>query len=81
MLEDRKKRVLQAIVEEYIEGEEYSIEGISFKGKHKFLAITKKFTTGAPNFIETGHIVNEEIITDKQIIIFTTGYVKEVKSV
>lgn len=46
----------KAIVEEYIEGEEYSVEGITFKGTHKFLTITKKITTGAPNFIETGHI-------------------------
>ena len=46
----------KAIVEEYIEGEEYSAEGITFNGKHKFLAVTKKKTTGAPHFIETGHI-------------------------
>ncbi|MBE7039895.1 MAG: ATP-grasp domain-containing protein [Ruminococcaceae bacterium] len=46
----------QAIVEEYISGEEYSCECISFDGKHTYLAITKKFTTGEPNFIETGHI-------------------------
>ena len=44
-----------AIIEEYIEGEEYSCEGISFAGKHHLLALTKKFTTGAPHFIETGH--------------------------
>lgn len=46
----------RAIVEEYIEGNEYSCECISYQGKHKFLAITKKFTTGSPHFIETGHI-------------------------
>lgn len=45
----------QAIVEEYIEGEEYSYETISYKGKHTNLAVTKKYTTGAPHFIETGH--------------------------
>ncbi len=45
-----------AIVEEYIRGEEYSCECISFKGKHTYLTTTKKFTTGEPNFIETGHI-------------------------
>jgi len=45
----------QAIVEEYIEGEEYSYETISYKGKHTNLAVTKKFTTGSPHFIETGH--------------------------
>lgn len=46
----------KAIVEEFIDGEEYSIEGITYNGNHKFLAITRKKTTGAPNFIETGHI-------------------------
>lgn len=46
----------KAIVEEFIEGEEYSCEGISQNGKHTLLAFTKKYTTGSPNFIETGHI-------------------------
>lgn len=43
------------LVEEFIEGQEYSMECISYKGKHAFLAATKKHTTGAPTFIETGH--------------------------
>jgi len=46
----------KAIVEEFIEGFEYSCECISFHGQHTMLALTKKFTTGAPHFIETGHI-------------------------
>ena len=46
----------KAIVEEYIEGNEFSAEGITYNGEHKFLTITRKATTGAPNFIETGHI-------------------------
>lgn len=45
-----------AIVESFIEGDEYSCECISFKGEHTMLAITQKFTTGAPNYIETGHM-------------------------
>lgn len=44
-----------AIIEEYITGEEYSCECISYRGEHHFLAFTKKFTTGAPHYIETGH--------------------------
>lgn len=44
-----------AIIEEFIDGPEYSCEGISFAGEHHILALTKKFTTGAPHFIETGH--------------------------
>lgn len=44
------------IIEEYIDGEEYSCECISHKSSHMCLAITKKMTTGEPHFIETGHI-------------------------
>jgi biotin carboxylase len=51
--ESFEKKVL---VEEFVGGEEYSVETISYKGKHRMLAITKKFTTGAPKFIETGHL-------------------------
>lgn len=46
----------RAIIEEFIEGNEYSCECISYKGKHNFLTITKKYTTGAPHFIETAHM-------------------------
>lgn len=46
----------KALVEEYATGDEYSIECVSYKGQHTFLAITQKYTTGAPNYIETGHI-------------------------
>ena len=46
----------KAIVEEYISGAEYSVETISFEGKHTCLAITKKFTTGSPHYIEVAHL-------------------------
>lgn len=55
-----------AVVEEFFEGTEYSVEFVSWKGKHHFLALTRKFTTGAPKFIETGHIepavVSDELL-------------------
>jgi len=44
-----------AIVEEYIEGNEVSVESISWQGKHYILAITDKVTTGAPHFVELAH--------------------------
>ena len=50
-----------AIVEEFIEGKEYSAEGITYNGEHRFLTITQKATTGAPNFIEIGHFEPAEI--------------------
>lgn len=50
-----------AIIEEYIDGPEYSCECISYKGEHTFLQLTKKHTTGAPHFIETGHEAPSDI--------------------
>ena len=52
------------LIEEYIEGNEYSVESISIEGEHKILQITKKFTNGSPNFIETGHL-QPAILNDK----------------
>ena len=46
----------KALVEEFAEGQEYSVEYISYQGEHHFLAVTHKYTTGAPHFIETGHL-------------------------
>lgn len=46
----------KAIIEGFIEGEEYSCECISHEGEHTILAYTKKFTTGAPHYVETAHI-------------------------
>lgn len=45
-----------ALVEEYVFGKEYSVEYISWEGTHTFLALTKKYTTGAPSYIETAHL-------------------------
>ena len=44
-----------AIIEEFIDGPEYSCECFSYKGEHRLLTFTKKYTTEAPNYIETGH--------------------------
>ena len=46
----------KALVEEFAPGREYSIEYLSWQGEHHFLACTEKFTTGAPLFVETGHL-------------------------
>lgn len=64
----------KAIVEEYLSGDEYSMETITYNGKHHFLAVTKKFTTGAPHFIETGHRqpsgLEDEVIERAKKMIF-----------
>ena len=62
-----------ALVEEFAEGDEYSIEYISYRGKHHFLAMTKKYTTGDPHFIETGHLepalVSDEILCKVKTVV------------
>lgn len=45
----------EAIVEEFVDGVEISVESISYKGKHYVLQITDKETTGAPYFVEIAH--------------------------
>lgn len=43
------------IIEEYMEGEEVSVEIIVYKGQVHILAITDKLTLGKPYFVEVGH--------------------------
>jgi len=47
--------VLRWIAEPFLDGPEVSIEGVSFAGRHHFLGITAKETTGHPGFVELGH--------------------------
>lgn len=61
-----------AIVEEFIEGKEYSCECISYDGVHHMLAITEKFTTGEPHFIEIGHMQPANITEKMQ------GYIRQI---
>lgn len=48
-------RTSRAIVEEFVDGREFSVEYISHQGKHYFLQITDKVTSGAPRFVEMQH--------------------------
>ena len=45
----------KAVIEEFVEGCEISVESISYKGKHYILQITDKVTTEAPFFVELEH--------------------------
>lgn len=64
----------KALVEEFADGQEYSIECISYHSRHFFLAMTKKYTTGAPYFIETGHLepapVSDEMLHRVKRVVF-----------
>ena len=44
--------VKEAIIEEFIEGREISVEMISWKGAHHLIAFTDKVCTGEPYFVE-----------------------------
>lgn len=50
-----RSRTEQAIVEEFVDGREFSVEALSHEGKHYILQITDKVTSGAPHFIEIAH--------------------------
>ncbi len=64
----------KALVEELITGEEFSVECISWKGEHRLLAVTKKYTTGAPNYIETGHMEPAQISASTKELVRKTVY-------
>ena len=48
-------RTDKVIVEEFIDGREFSVETLSHNGEHYILQITDKVTSGAPHFIEMQH--------------------------
>lgn len=45
----------RVIIEEYLQGDEVSVEVMVVNGKVNILQITDKLTTGAPHFVEMGH--------------------------
>lgn len=60
-----------AIIEEYIQGIEYSCESISYNGEHYPLVITQKYTSGHPHFIETGHLQPASITQELKKSVFS----------
>ncbi len=56
------------IIEEFLIGDEFSIEAISIKNKHYIIAITKKFKN-KDTFVELGHLVPAPLsITESDLI-------------
>lgn len=45
----------RVLLEEYMEGPEFSVESISINGECNVIQITDKITSGAPYFVELGH--------------------------
>lgn len=60
-------RIGKVIVEEFFEGNEYSIEAISYKGRHSIIAITEKTTTKSPYFMEIAHHQPANISKEQKI--------------
>ena len=54
------------MVEEYVDGREFSVEYISHKGMHFFLQITDKVTSGPPYFVELQHHQPADLTTEQE---------------
>jgi biotin carboxylase len=59
------------LIEEFIEGKEYSVESLHYNGKTHVIQITEKITTDFPYNVEMGHIQPAEIIKKKQYKIYS----------
>ena len=59
------------IIEEYIDGDEFAIESLSFHGEHKVVQITRKVNTGIPHFVEIEHHHSPEIWNQHHEIVET----------
>lgn len=61
----------EALIEEFIDGREISVETISCNGLHYPLQITDKTTTGSPHFVELAHHQPSSLPQEMQERIFT----------
>jgi biotin carboxylase len=50
-----ESRDRSAVIEEFVEGPEFSVEILVWNGIPRVLTVTDKLTTGDPYFVETGH--------------------------
>ncbi|MFA6133494.1 MAG: ATP-grasp domain-containing protein [Phycisphaerae bacterium] len=51
----KESRDASAVIEEFVEGPEFSVEILTWNGQPRVLTVTDKVTTGSPSFVETGH--------------------------
>lgn len=54
------------LIEEYIDGQEYSIEGIHYKGKSYVIQYTQKRVTSFPYNVELGHIQPADLTEEQK---------------
>lgn len=51
-----QEKIRAVLIEELVEGQEYSVETFSYKGSHQIVGVTEKSVESAPFFVENGHI-------------------------
>lgn len=56
------------LVESFVDGPEYSCELLVHNGQTVFRNYTRKVTTGAPEFVEIGHILPVSFGVDQQVV-------------
>jgi len=59
-----------AIVEAYVAGAEFSVEGYVHGGRVHFLSVTEKLLCEEPHFAELGHIVNTYLSPEDRAVIY-----------
>lgn len=59
-----QERIPVVVLEEFLEGPEYSVEACSFGGDISIIGITDKSLTGEPYFIEDGHMFPAKLTPD-----------------
>jgi argininosuccinate lyase len=55
LMEEKNRETRSILIQEYIEGDEYSVETLSFNSQVNIIGITKKYLSEPPFFLETGH--------------------------
>lgn len=76
--EVQKLELERFLMEEYLDGPEYSVEAFSFHGNHIILACTDKRTL--PNFVEIGHSIPAQLDeeTRRRMAQFVTAFLDAV---
>jgi biotin carboxylase len=49
------------VVEQFVEGPEYSVEGVFLRGEPRVLAVTEKKLMPPPHFVEAGHVLPADL--------------------
>ena len=62
----RYSAISRAVAEEYLVGQELSVETLSVAGEMEIIQITEKLTSGPPHFVEAGHLQPARLTRDQR---------------